>query len=155
MRFKRRAIKEQFKPLDMYFEEQSRKFNTGDIDLVDKAERYMEEALSGNKAEEAKKLRISSPVQRLIKFVEWAKRRGGDAMNQITKKPESEMTREELEMRKPFWTRTYFFGEKEFRFDKKFINQYMESADTLVKDNESAYYDYKKRSLFPKLTDTS
>ena len=29
----------------------------------------------------------------------------------------------------------------------------MNNANAMVKDNESAYYDYKKRSLFPKMSD--
>ena len=88
-------------------------------------------------------------------FVEWAKKRGGDAMNSSVQKDETKMTREELEMRKPFWTRTYFVSGKEFRFNRKFINEYMEKASVLCKDNESAYFDFKKRSLFPKISDSN
>lgn len=58
-------------------------------------------------------------------------------------------------MRKPFWTRTYFVGKHEYRFDRKFIDEYMTKANVMVKDNESAYHDYKKRALFPKLTESS
>lgn len=42
-----------------------------------------------------------------------------------------------------------------FRFEKKFVNDYMKRVDFLIKDNESAYHDYKKRSLFPKVSDNS
>ena len=30
----------------------------------------------------------------------------------------------------------------------------MKRADFLIKDNESAYHDYKKRALFPKINET-
>lgn len=63
------------------------------------------------------------------------------------------MTEEEREMRKPFYARTYRVGKQEFRFDPKFIDQHLNNANALVKDNESAFYDYKKRSLFPKVSD--
>jgi hypothetical protein len=87
--------------------------------------------------------------------VEWAIKRGGDAFNDANNKQDYELTEEEREMKKPFWTRTYFIGTKEFRFDRKFINDYMQKANVMVKDNESAYHDYKKRALFPKITDKS
>ena len=79
--------------------------------------------------------------------------RGGDAFNEANYKKETELTEEEKEMKKPFWTRTYWVGTKQFRFDRKFINDYMNRADALVKDNEKAYHDYKKRELFPKISE--
>ena len=94
-------------------------------------------------------------ISKLIKFVEWAIRRGGDAFNDANLKGSDELTKEEKEMKKPFWTRTYFIGTKEFRFDRRFINEYMQNANVMVKDNQSAYHDYKKRALFPKISDKS
>ena len=58
------------------------------------------------------------------------------------------MTEEE---KKPFWTRTYYTGSKEFRFDPNFIQEYVNRATVLVNDNQSAYYDYKRNELFPKV----
>ena len=88
--------------------------------------------------------------------MEWAIKRGGDAMGQTSQGPKrAELTEEEKELRKPFWTRTYYSGKQQFRFDRKFINEYMQRVNVFVKDNEQAYHDYKKRSLFPKLTDQS
>ena len=46
----------------------------------------------------------------MVKFVDWAAARGGDAMNEGAYKKESEMTEEEKEQLKPFWTRTYMTG---------------------------------------------
>ena len=43
-------IDKQFEPIDMYYEKQKNKFDCDDIDLIDKAERYMEEALTGKHA---------------------------------------------------------------------------------------------------------
>lgn len=43
MSYKRSAIKEHFKPLDLYYKEHNKKFTTNDLDLIDKAERNMEE----------------------------------------------------------------------------------------------------------------
>jgi len=83
-----------------------------------------------------------------MKFVDWAKARGGDAMNEGGRQQLKEMTDEE---KKPFWTRTYVTGTKEFRFDPNFIQDYVNKATNLVNDNTSAYYDYKKRELFPKV----
>lgn len=63
------------------------------------------------------------------------------------------MTEEDREMRKPFWARTYFVGTREFKLDRDFIDGFMKSANVMVKDNRQAYHDYKKRALFPKVTD--
>ena len=56
-------------------------------------------------------------------------------------------------MRKPFYARTYKVGMKEFRFDRNFIDKQMNSANAVVMHNEWAYHDYKKRALFPKVSD--
>ena len=110
MQIKSKAIRDQFKPLDYFYEEQRSKFKTSDIDLIDKAERYFEEALVGRFAEKNKKYETSEEVQKLMDFVDWAKRRGGDAWNDASEKPIDEMTEEEKEMRKPFYARTYHVG---------------------------------------------
>ena len=81
MDFKTQAIKDQFKPLDFYYEKERSKFHSNDIDLIDKAERYLEEAVTGKNAAKMKRYEISQNVQDLMKFVDWAKARGGDAMN--------------------------------------------------------------------------
>ena len=47
--YKRSAIKEHFKPLDVYYKEHNKKFTTDDLDLIDKAERNMEEKVHGFK----------------------------------------------------------------------------------------------------------
>lgn len=153
MKYRRQLIDEQFEPLDLYYAEQTAKFDTNDVDLVDKAERYMEEALTGKYAKRMARYDTSLEIQKLIRFVDWAIKRGGDAFNQIKHKPIEQCSEEELEMRKPFWTRTYYTGKQEFRFDRKFINEYMQRVDVFVKDNQQAYHDYKKRSLFPKISD--
>lgn len=48
MQYRRNTMREQFKPLDLFYSEQRTRFNSNDVDLVDKAERYMEEAVTGN-----------------------------------------------------------------------------------------------------------
>ena len=63
------------------------------------------------------------------------------------------MTEEEKEERLPFWAKTYMVGKKEFRFERKFIDKHMNNANALINDNASAYHDYKKRELFPKMSD--
>ena len=96
-------------------------------------------------------------LDKLVKFVDWAVKRGGGALNDAKTKKEEELTEEEREMRKPFWARTYFIGasKREFRLDRDFINAYMQRASHMVKDNESAYHDYKRGRLFPRITDSS
>ena len=121
--------------------------------MIDKAERYFEEALTGKKAAKEAKYETSESVVKLMKFVDWAKQRGGDCWNDAKEKPIDLMTEEEKDMRMPFYERTYHIGKQEFRFDPKFIDQHMNSANKIVKDNPSAYQDYKKRALFPKKTD--
>ena len=141
--------------MDHFFEKCTKKFDSQDIDLIDKAERYMAEALTGAKAKKEERYQTPQSITKLIKFVEWAKKRGGDdAFNELKRKGENQMTEEEKEMSKPFWTRTYFVGKQEFRFDRKWVNDFMKRPDIYVKDNESAYFDYKKRALFPKATET-
>ena len=115
----------------------------------------MEEAITHKKATEMKRFEVPQNIQKLIKFVEWAVKRGGDALNDASAKDQALLTEEEKEMRKPFWTRTYFVGKQEYRFDRKFIDEYMSKANVMVKDNESAYHDYKKRALFPKMSEPS
>ena len=85
----------------------------------------MEEAITGDYARKMARYDTSIKTIKLIKFIEWAIKRGGDAFNKIKRKPIEYCTEEELEMRKPFWTRTYYTGKQEFRFDRKFINDYM------------------------------
>ena len=58
-------------------------------------------------------------------------------------------------MRKPFWTRTYFNGKQEFRLDRAFINEYIMGVNRIIADNEKAFHDYKKRALFPRVSDRS
>ena len=43
-------------------------------------------------------------------------------MNEGAYKKESEMTEEEKEQLKPFWTRTYMTGKQEFKFKPEFID---------------------------------
>ena len=150
MEYRQQKIDDQFKPIDIYFEQQRSKFDTNDIDLIDKAERYYHEAISGNNAKSMAKYETSEEIQKLIEFVDWAKRRGGNAMAEAGIKKD---TQEEIEMKKPFWERTYIVGKRQFRFDRNFINDYMKRADVLIRDNENAYHDYKKRALFPKIAD--
>ena len=87
MKIKQNAIKDQFKPLDLFYNEQRSKFSSDDIDLIDKAERYFEEALNGWKAAKDKKYETALNVKKLIAFVEWASKRGGDAWNPTIEKP--------------------------------------------------------------------
>ena len=155
MGYRRHMINEQFKPLDLYYNEQTARFDSQDVDLVDKAERYMEEAITGKFAKKMARYDTSIEIQKLMKFVDWAIKRGGDAFNQIKRKPLELCTEEEKEMQKPFWTRTYYTGRQQFRFDRKFINDYMQRVDVHVKDNAQAYHDYKRRALFPKISDKS
>lgn len=111
MSHRQNVIRDQFKPLDLYFAEQRSKFRSEDIDLIDKAERYMEEAITHKKAKQMERYEIPEKIQRLMRFVDWAKKRGGaEAFNDAADKDKALMTREEKEMLKPFWTRTYFVG---------------------------------------------
>ena len=112
MSYKRSAIKEHFKPLDIYFKEHNKKFTTNDLDLIDKAERNMEEIVHGYKRKRMERYDTSPDIERLIKFVEWATARGGDAFNEANYKKDTDLTEEEKEMKKPFWTRTYWVGTK-------------------------------------------
>jgi hypothetical protein len=88
--------------------------------------------------------------------VEWAKQRGGvDAFKERSFKKDTALTQEEKEQKKPFWERTYIVAKQPFKFERKFINDYMKRADFVIKDNESAYFDYKKRALFPRIADNN
>ena len=78
--------------------------------MIDKAERYLEEALTGKKAAKEAKYKTSKDVEKLIAFVEWASKRGGDAWNDTSEKPIDEMTEEEKELQKPFWAKSYTVG---------------------------------------------
>ena len=50
-------------------------------------------------------------VKKLMKFVEWAEKRGGDAFFvDCHERPIDELTEEEKEMKKPFYARTYYVG---------------------------------------------
>jgi len=112
----------------------------------------MEESLTKKVALNMKRYETSKEVLRLIKFADWAQQRGGDdAFNESN--PKNALTHEEKEMNKPFWERTYIVASQPFKFDRKFINDYMKRADFLIKDNESSYRDYKKRALFPKISE--
>ena len=112
MRIKEQAIRDQFKPLDFFFDEQRPRFKASDIDLIDKAERYFQDALSGKFAAEKVKYEIPEKVKKLMKFVEWAEKRGGDAFFvDVHEKPIDELTEEEKEMKKPFYARTYYVGQ--------------------------------------------
>ena len=153
MDIRQNTIKDQFKPIDMYYEAHRRDFDTADIDLIDKAERYMDEVVTGRRAKKMARYETSEEILRLMKFVNWAAKRGGNAFNEAANKKLEDMTEEEKEQMKPFWERTYFTGSQPFKFTKKFINDYMKRADHLIKDNESAYHDYKKRALFPKINE--
>lgn len=156
MEYRQKKIDDQFKPIDMFFDKQRSKFDTDDIDLIDKAERYMEEVLTGKNAKSMAKYETSEEITKLIEFVDWAKQRGRGALEEGVTKKDTSLTQEEIEeMKKPFWERTYKVGKRPFRFDRKFINDYMKRADVLIRDNENAYYDYKKRALFPNISDNT
>ena len=62
MNHRRNIIRNQFKPLDLYFSEQRSKFSCEDIDLIDKAERYMEEAITHKKAKEMERYEIPEKI---------------------------------------------------------------------------------------------
>ena len=155
MNYRRQLIDEQFRPLDLYYTEQKQRFDSNDIDLIDKSERYMEERITGAFAKKMARYDTSQETIKLIKFVEWATKRGGDAFNQSKKNKTQGQADQDNELRKPFWTRTYVIGKREFRFERKFINEYMKRVDVFVKDNGQAYHDYKRRALFPKISDTT
>lgn len=92
----------------MYYTEQRSKFNTGDIDLIDKAERYMEELMTSKNAKKNERYETTREILNLIRVIEIAKRRGGlDAINEANFKPDYLLTDEEKEAKKPFWERTY------------------------------------------------
>lgn len=80
MTYRRQSIDDQFKPLDLYYAKQRAKFDSNDIDLIDNAERYMEESITGAYAKKMARFDTSIETIKLIKFVEWAIKRGGDAM---------------------------------------------------------------------------
>ena len=90
MNFRRQLIDEQFRPLDLYYDEQNQRFDSNDIDLIDKAERYMEEAITGAFAKKMARYDTSKETIKLIKFVEWAIKRGGDAFNKVKKRKTDE-----------------------------------------------------------------
>ncbi len=74
----------------MFFDKQRSKFDTDDIDLIDKAERYMEEVLTGKNAKSMAKYETSEEITKLIEFVDWAKQRGRGALEEgVTKKDTS------------------------------------------------------------------
>ena len=86
MEYRQQKIDDQFKPIDIYFEQQRSKFDTNDIDLIDKAERYYHEAISGDKAKSMAKYETSEEILKLIEFVDWAKRRGGNTLAEAVSK---------------------------------------------------------------------
>ena len=173
MRVKRQRIRDQFKSLDFFYanKEKSRAaailpratavgcgqgFSKHTMDDIELAEIFEKEW--GEKAITEPQEKIDdAQLDKLVKFVDWAVKRGGGALNDAKTKKEEELTEEEREMRKPFWARTYFIGasKREFRLDRDFINAYMQRASHMVKDNESAYHDYKRGRLFPRIMDSS
>ena len=110
MEVRQNTINNQFKPIDKYYEDHRKDFDTNDIDLIDKAERHMEEVMTQKRAKKMARYETSDEILRLMKFVTWAAKRGGNAFNEAANKKLEDMTEEEKEMLKPFWERTYFTG---------------------------------------------
>ena len=78
------------KPLEMYYAERKKHFDSTDQDLIDKAERYFESKLES--FDRWAEYETDPEILRLIKFCNWAKLRGGlDAFSNMKNVNKSNM----------------------------------------------------------------